>query len=147
LTIVQTPLRLGFIGGEKDFPSFFMEEGGCVLISAIDKYNIVTVNKRVDNKLRIGYTRTEMVDSVDDIEHELIREALKLNEVHNRIEVTTMGDIPPEGSGFESSSTMTVGALHALYTFLGEAPSRERLAKESCDIEIVKLGKPTSIQD
>ena len=147
MIIVQTPLRISFFGGGTDFPSFFLEEGGCVLSSAIDKYVFVTVKKRFDHKLRIGYTQTEMVDSVGQIQHELIREALQLTGVEHGIEVTTMGDIPSEGSGLGSSSTVTVGALHALYTYLGEIPSMEQLAKEACDIEIEKLGKPIGIQD
>ena len=78
MIIVQTPLRISFFGGGTDFPSFFMEEGGCVLSSAIDKFIFVTVKERFDKKLRIGYTQTEMVDSVDEIHHDLIRESLRL---------------------------------------------------------------------
>ena len=71
LIIVQTPLRISLFGGGTDFPSFFMEEGGCVLSSAIDKYIFVTIKERFDNKLRIGYTQTEMVDEIDQINHGL----------------------------------------------------------------------------
>jgi D-glycero-alpha-D-manno-heptose-7-phosphate kinase len=147
LIIVQTPLRISFFGGGTDFPSFFMEEGGCVLSSAIDKYIYVAVKERFDRKLRIGYTQTEMVDHVDEIQHELIREALRVTGINSGIEITTMGDIPSEGSGLGSSSTVTVGALHALYTYLGEIVSAERLARESCSIEIDRLKKPIGIQD
>lgn len=147
MIIVQTPLRISFFGGGTDFPSFFMEEGGCVLSSAIDKYIYVTVKERFDSKLRIGYTQTEMVDSIDEIQHELIREALQLTGISSSLEITTMGDIPSEGSGLGSSSTVTVGALHALYTYLGEIVSAERLAREACSIEIDKLKKPIGIQD
>jgi D-glycero-alpha-D-manno-heptose-7-phosphate kinase len=147
LIIVQTPLRISFFGGGTDFPSFFMEEGGCVLTSAIDKYIFVTVKERFDSKLRIGYTQTEMVDTIDQIQHELIREALRMTGIHSGLEVTTMGDIPSEGSGLGSSSTVTVGALHALYTYLGEIVSAEKLAREACSIEIDRLKKPIGIQD
>lgn len=147
MIIVQTPLRISFFGGGTDFPSFFMEEGGCVLSSAIDKYIFVTVKERFDKMLRIGYTQTEMVDNIDQIQHELIREALRITGIHQGIEVTTMADIPSEGSGLGSSSTVTVGALNALYTYSGEIASAERLAKEACDIEIGKLKKPIGIQD
>ena len=81
MIIVQTPLRISFFGGGTDFPSFFQKEGGCVLSSAIDKYIFVTVKERFDEKLRIGYTQTEMVDSVDEIQHELIREALRTTNI------------------------------------------------------------------
>lgn len=147
MIIVQTPLRISFFGGGTDFPSFYMEEGGCVLSSAIDKYIFVTVKKRFDTKLRIGYTQTEMVESIDEIHHELIREALRITGVSKGLEVSTMGDIPSEGSGLGSSSTVTVGVLQALYTYLGEIVSKERLAREACDIEIGKLEKPIGIQD
>jgi D-glycero-alpha-D-manno-heptose-7-phosphate kinase len=147
LIIVQTPLRISFFGGGTDFPSYYMEEGGCVLSSAIDKYIFVTVKERFDQKLRIGYTQTEMVDDIDDIQHELIRESLRATGVCKSIEVTTMGDIPSEGSGLGSSSTVTVGALHALYAYTGEMVSAEKLAREACSIEIDKLQKPIGIQD
>jgi D-glycero-alpha-D-manno-heptose-7-phosphate kinase len=147
LIIVQTPLRISFFGGGTDFSSFFMQEGGCVLSSAIDKYIFVTVKERFDKKLRIGYTQTEMVDKVDEIQHELIREALRTTCIQSGVEITTMGDIPSEGSGLGSSSTVTVGALHALYTYLGEIVSAEQLAREACKIEIEDLEKPIGIQD
>ena len=147
MIIVQTPLRISFFGGGTDFPSYFMEEGGCVLSSAIDKYIFVTVKERFDRKLRIGYTQTEMVDNIDQIQHELIRESLRLTGISESIEVTTMGDIPSEGSGLGSSSTVTVGALHALYAYSGQMVSAEKLAREACSIEIDKLKKPIGIQD
>lgn len=147
MIIIQTPLRISLFGGGTDFPSFFMEEGGCVLSSAIDKYIFVTIKERFDNKLRIGYTRTEMVDEIDQISHELIRESLRLTRIERGIEITTMGDIPSEGSGLGSSSTVTIGALHAMYTFRGEIVTAERLAREACVIEIETLKKPIGIQD
>ena len=134
MIIVQTPLRISFFGGGTDFPSYYMEEGGCVLSSAIDKFIFLTIKERFDTKLRVGYTRTEMVDNIDQIQHELIREALRLTGIRNGVEITTMGDIPSEGSGLGSSSTVTVGALHAMYAYLGEIVSAERLAREACTI-------------
>jgi D-glycero-alpha-D-manno-heptose-7-phosphate kinase len=145
--IVQTPLRISFFGGGTDFPSFFMEEGGCVLSSAIDKYIFVSVKERFDDKLRVGYTQTEMVDCIDEIQHELIRESLRMTGIRSSLEVTTMGDIPSEGSGLGSSSTVTVGALHAMYTYQGEMVSAETLAREACRIEMDILKKPIGIQD
>jgi D-glycero-alpha-D-manno-heptose-7-phosphate kinase len=147
LIIVQTPLRVSFFGGGTDFPSFFREEGGCVLTSAIDKYIFVTVKKRFDQMLRIGYTRTEMVDQVNDIQHELIREVLRKTGISEGVEITTMGDIPSAGSGLGSSSTVTVGSLHAMYTMLGEIVLAEKLAQDACQIEIEVLEKPIGVQD
>ncbi|MCA9994244.1 MAG: GHMP kinase [Anaerolineales bacterium] len=147
MIIVQTPLRVSFFGGGTDFPTFFLAEGGCVLSTAIDKYIFVTLKQRFDRKLRVGYTRTEMVDHLSEIQHDLIREALRQTGITEGIEITTMGDIPSEGSGLGSSSTVTVGALHAAYAYLGELIATEQLAKEACHIEIDRLGNPIGIQD
>lgn len=147
MIIVQTPLRISFFGGGTDFRSYFLQEGGCVLSTAIDKYIFVTIKRRFDRKLRVGYTRTEMVDQVDEIQHELIREALRKTGITEGVEITTMGDIPSQGSGLGSSSTVTVGALHAMYSYLGDLIPAERLAQEACEIEIDILGKPIGIQD
>lgn len=147
MIIVQTPLRVSFLGGGTDFPTFFQEEGGGnVLSSAIDKYIFVTIKQRFDDKIRIGYTKTEMVDSVDEIQHELIREALRLTGIERGVEINTTGDIPA-GSGLASSSAVTVGALHAMYAFRGESVSAGRLAEEACKIEIDILKKPIGVQD
>lgn len=147
MIIVQTPLRVSFFGGGTDFPSYYRLEGGYVLSSAINKYIFVTIKERFDRKLRIGYTQTEMVDSIDEIQHELIREALRKTGIRQGIEITTMGDIPSAGSGLGSSSTVTVGSLHAMYSYQGEIVPVERLAREACEIEIDILGKPIGIQD
>ena len=147
MIIVQTPLRISFFGGGTDFSSYFLQEGGCVLTTTIDKYIFVTIKRRFDQKLRVGYTKTEMVDCVDDVQHELIREAFRKTGIAEGVEVTTMGDIPSQGSGLGSSSTVTVGALHAMYSYLGELVPAERLAQEACEIEIDILQKPIGIQD
>ena len=147
MIIVQTPLRISFFGGGTDFREYFMQEGGCVLSSAIDKYIFITIKERFDSKLRIGYTQTEMVDEVDQIHHELIRESLRVTRISRGVEITTMGDIPSEGSGLGSSSTVTVGALHAMYAYLGEIVPAEQLAREACEIEIEILKRPIGIQD
>src|SRR4030065_2851039 len=94
MIIVQTPLRVSFFGGGTDFRSFFLKEGGCVLTSAIDKYIFVIIKKRFDSKLRVGYTRTEMVEDVSKIKHELIREAFTKTGIQQGEEITTMGGIP-----------------------------------------------------
>ncbi|MHA2265382.1 MAG: GHMP family kinase ATP-binding protein [Candidatus Thorarchaeota archaeon] len=147
MIIIQAPLRVSLFGGGTDFPAYFLENDGCVLSTTIDKYIFVTIKKRFDKKLRIGYTRTEMVDEVDQINHELIREALRKVGIKQGVEITTMGDIPSEGSGLGSSSTVTVGALHAMYAYKSELVLAERLATEACEIEIEILGSPIGIQD
>ncbi|HMN60005.1 MAG TPA: GHMP kinase [Anaerolinea sp.] len=147
MIIVQSPLRISFFGGGTDFADFYREHGGCVLASTIDKYIFVTIKQRFDEKLRVGYTLTEMVDSIDEIQHELIRESFRMTGISSGMEITTMGDIPSAGSGLGSSSAVTVGSLHAMYTYLGEMVTAEQLAKEACAIEIDVLKKPIGIQD
>lgn len=126
----------------------FYETGyGSVVSTAIDKYIYVIIKERFDNLIRVGYTRTEMVESVDEIQHELVREAMRMVGVNEGIEISTMADIPSEGSGLGSSSTVTVGLLNALYAYKGESVSAETLAQKACEIEIDILGKPIGKQD
>lgn len=147
MIVVQSPLRVSFFGGGTDFADYYLREGGCVLSAAIDKYIFVTIKERFGSLIRVSYTKQEMVESVDDLQHELIREALKKTGITRGVEVTTMGDIPTEGSGLGSSSTVTVGALQAMYLYQGENPSASQLAREACEIEIDRLRKPIGIQD
>ncbi|NLE75614.1 MAG: GHMP kinase, partial [Chloroflexi bacterium] len=118
-----------------------------VLSSAIDKYIFVIIKARFDDKIRVGYTRTEMVDSVDQVEHELVREALRLTGIARGVEIATMADIPSAGSGLGSSSTVTVGLLNAMHAYNGESQTAETLARQACQIEIETLGKPIGVQD
>ena len=147
MIIVQSPLRVSLFGGGTDFPDFYLKEGGEVLSTTIDKYIFVTAKRRFDQKLRVGYTKTELVDSLDGIEHELIREAFRMTGIQAGVEITTMGDIPSTGSGLGSSSTVSVGSLLALYELQGLKVLPDRLAKEACRIEIDILHKPIGIQD
>lgn len=147
MIIVQTPLRISFAGGGTDFGDYYRRDGGCVISTAIDKYIYVIVKDRFDKSIRMGYSRTELVESVDEIEHELAREAMKKVGVHYGVEIATMADIPSEGSGLGSSSSVTVGLLHALYTFKGQLVTPGQLAREACEIEIDVLGKPIGKQD
>ena len=147
MIIVQTPLRISFAGGGTDFPEYYRRAGGCVVSSTIDKYIYVIIKDRFDKNIRIGYSRTELVESVDEIEHELVREAMKKVGVHYGIEIATMADIPSEGSGLGSSSSVTVALLHALYTFKGQLVTPGQLAREACEIELNILGKPIGKQD
>ncbi|MGQ9594021.1 MAG: GHMP family kinase ATP-binding protein [Anaerolineae bacterium] len=147
MIITQTPIRISLAGGGTDFPEFFRREEGCVLSSAIDKYVFVIIKARFDDKIRVGYTRTEMVDHVDEVQHELVREALRLTGIHRGVEIATMADIPAQGSGLGSSSAVTVGLLNAMYVYTRRMQTAETLAREACRIEIEILGKPIGIQD
>jgi D-glycero-alpha-D-manno-heptose-7-phosphate kinase len=147
MIITQTPLRVSFLGGGTDFTDYYLREGGCVVTSAIDKYIYVIIKARFDDMIRIGYTRTEMVNHVDEIQHELVRECLRKTGITHGVEIATMADIPSAGSGLGSSSTVTVGLLHAMYAYLGTPKDAETLAREACEIEIEALNKPIGVQD
>ncbi len=147
MIITQTPLRISLAGGGTDFREFFVGHGGGVVSSAIDKFVYCIVKERFDDKIYVNWTRKEIVDSVDQIEHELVREAMRIVGVRCGVEISFMADIPAEGSGLGSSSSVTVGVLNALYHFIGETPTADQLAREACRIEIEILRKPIGVQD
>jgi len=120
MIITQTPLRVSFAGGGTDFRDYYRRNGGAVLSTTIDKYIFVIVKKRFDKKIRVGYSTTEMVESLDELKHELVREGLRKTGITEGIEISTMADIPSEGSGLGSSSTCTVGLLNAFYVYQGK---------------------------
>ncbi len=147
MIITQTPLRISFAGGGTDFYEFFEAHGGAVVSSAIDKFLYCIVKERFDDKIYVNWSKKEIVDSVDQIEHDLVREAMRKVGVTKGVEISFLSDIPSDGSGLGSSSSVTVGVLHALYCYIGETPTAEQLAREACEIEIGKLGKPIGVQD
>jgi D-glycero-alpha-D-manno-heptose-7-phosphate kinase len=147
MIITQTPLRVGLVGGGTDLPSYYRQHGGRVLNAAIDKYVYVIVKQRFDDDIYINYSRKEIVSQVEDVEHDLVREALHMAGVRGGVEVTTLADIPSAGSGLGSSSSVTVGLLHALFAYQGRQVSAEELADRACTIEIDRCGKPIGKQD
>lgn len=147
MIITQTPLRIGLLGGGTDLPSYYREHGGRVLNCAIDKYIYVIVKQRFDNDIYVNYSKKEIVSRVEDLEHELVREAMLMTGVNSGVEITTLADIPSSGSGLGSSSAVTVGLLHALYAYTGRQVTAEELAERACAIEIDRCGKPIGKQD
>lgn len=145
--ISRTPLRISFAGGGSDFPAFYRHEAGAVVTTAVNKYIYITVNKKFDSKIRASYAITEMVDRVEDLKHELIREALFLTGITGGIEITSISDIPSRGTGLGSSSAYTVGVLHALHAYAGRHAGAKRLAEEACQIELERLRRPMGKQD
>ncbi len=147
MLITQTPLRISLAGGGTDFPAYFRRQGGGVVSSAIDKYIYVILNQRFDDMIYLSYSRKEIVSTVDEIKHELVREAMRMAGVEKGVEIAIMADIPSEGSGLGSSSSLTVGLLNAFYAYRGVQVTAEQLAREACQIEIERCGKPIGIQD
>ncbi|MBI4345225.1 MAG: GHMP kinase [Elusimicrobia bacterium] len=146
MIISRTPFRVSLAGGGTDLAEFYHRSSGAVVSTAIDKYMYITVNKYFDDSIILKYSRTELVASVDEVEHPLLRECLKRVGIQRGIEITSMADVVG-GTGLGSSSSFTVGVLHALYAFLGKFKTQEQLAQEACEIEIQRLKEPIGKQD
>ncbi|HTZ09895.1 MAG TPA: galactokinase [Acidimicrobiales bacterium] len=147
MIVTQTPLRIGLVGGGTDLPGYYRHHGGRVLNCTVDKYVYVIVKERFDGDIYVNYSKKEIVSKVADLEHELVRETMRSAGVEGGVEITTLADIPSSGSGLGSSSSVTVGLLHALFAYQGRQVSAEVLAEEACAIEIERCGKPIGRQD
>ena len=147
MIITRTPFRISFFGGGTDIPGFYEEHGGAVLSTTIDKYMYIILKPRYDDQIVLNYSEKEIVDRVEDIRHNIYREALKFTGVTRGVEITSIGDIPSKGSGLGSSSSFTVGLLNALYVHKGEAKGPRELAEDACAIEIGIMREPIGKQD
>jgi D-glycero-alpha-D-manno-heptose-7-phosphate kinase len=146
MIISQTPYRVSFAGGGTDLPAFYRREGGAVLSTAIDQHIYVTIHRRFEPTIRVSYSRTELAGTLEEVQHELVREAMRRVEIDEPLEITTIGDVPA-GTGMGSSSSLTVGLLAALYGYRHRVVSPRTLAEQACRIEIDVLGKPIGRQD
>ncbi len=147
MIISQTPLRISLAGGGTDLSKYYSDHEGFVVSTAIDKYIYVVIKERFDDLIYVDYSTKEIVKSIDEIQHDLVRETALKTGMHNGFEVLMLADIPSEGSGLGSSSSLTVGLLHAFYQFRGILVTSEQLAKEACEIEIKILKRPIGKQD
>ena len=152
MIISKTPLRASFFGGGTDFSTYYENSKlgyGTVVSTALDMYVYITVNKKFDDSIRIVYSDNELVSNVDEVKHNIIREALKIVGIQRGIEIVYMADIPLSnaGIGLASSSALAVGVLNALHAYKGEFVSQGVLAREACEIEINRLGQRIGIQD
>ena len=143
----RAPFRMPLGGGGTDLPSFYKKYGGFIFSAAINKYMYVAINRPAADKLiRVKYSKSETIDSVDGIQHDLVREALKHNEVIDNIEISSMADVP-EGTGLGSSGAYLVGLLKGVHTLINRDVPVYDLAEEACHIEIDKLRKPVGKHD
>ncbi len=149
MVIVQTPLRISFFGGGTDYPVWFREHGGAVLATTIDKYIYTQcrlTNPYHEHKHRIIYSRVEDVDDINDIKHPAVREAYRFMGVTTGLELHHDSDIPAR-SGMGSSSSFTVGLLHALHTLGGQHVDKTRLAMEAIHVEQEMIKENVGSQD
>ena len=149
MIISRTPFRISFVGGGTDLPSFYQQEEGRVLSCAINKYLYVVVKKQigiVEYKYRVNWSKVEHTNSIDDIEHPIVREALRLLEIDFPIEITTFAEVP-SNTGLGSSSTFAVGLLHALHALKRNYVTKNQLAHQASMIEIDIIGRRIGRQD
>lgn len=147
MIVTRTPLRISFAGGGSDMEYFYKDTPGAVISTAIDKYIYIIVNQKFDSKIRASYSQTEIVEDVEDLQHELIRECLKLAGIEGGVEIVSIADIPSGGTGLGSSSAYTVGLLNGIFAHQHRRVSPEHLARMACDVEITRLKKPIGKQD
>ncbi|MDD3921268.1 MAG: GHMP kinase, partial [Eubacteriales bacterium] len=129
-----------------DIDSYYRTGYGAVVSATINKYVYVTVHKRFDHSIRVSYTKTETVNRVEDIQHDIVRACLQMAGITEGIEITTIGEVPG-GTGLGSSSSLTVGLLNALYAYKGVTLSSQEMLERACDIEIGILKQPIGKQD
>ncbi len=147
MIITRTPFRVSFAGGGSDLKEFYSKNGyGAVVSAAINRYMYIAIHPYFHDKIRLKYSKTEDVESIDDIKHPIIRECLRKVRIEKGIEIASFADVPA-GTGLGSSSSFTVGLLNALYAYKGKIVSKERLAAEACEIEIEILKEPIGKQD
>ncbi|MGZ3420127.1 MAG: GHMP family kinase ATP-binding protein [Polyangiales bacterium] len=149
MIISRTPVRVSFLGGGTDYPAYFREHGGQTLGVSIDKYSYLTVNRMAplfDYSIRISYSRTELANDSAHIEHPSVRECLRFLGIEGGLEVNYVGDLPAR-TGLGSSSSFTVGLLHALHAFKGELVSRAQLAAEAVHVEQELIKERVGVQD
>lgn len=147
MIITRTPLRISFTGGGSDLPAFFQEEPGCVVSTTIDKYVYLSVNPKYDGDVRVSYGHTtEYVARARDVQHPLVREALRCLDIQKGIEIVSVADIPA-GTGLGSSSSFTVGLLAALAAYQQTFRTADSLARGAYQIERVHCRQAIGKQD
>ena len=149
MIVTRTPLRVSFAGGGTDIPAWY-ERGhpGAVVSAAINLYVYVNVNwhwRR--DRTRLSYSVTETVDDLSHLQHEIARESIRECGFNGGLEITTIADVPGRGTGLGSSSSVTVGMIHALKVLSGRRPTKKKLAETACLVEIERLKKPIGKQD
>ncbi len=147
MIISKTPLRISICGGGTDLKGYYAEREGFVVSTTINRYVYVIIKKRFDDLIYVNYTKKEIVEDINEVQHELVREAAKIVGLTKGFEVTMLSDIPSQGSGLGSSSSITVGLLNAFYQFKGVQVTAEQLAQDACRIEIDITHKPIGKQD
>jgi D-glycero-alpha-D-manno-heptose-7-phosphate kinase len=147
MIITKTPLRISFCGGGTDMSAFYEREEGAVLSSAISLYVYLVIHPFFENRFMLKYSQAECVDTIEQVQHPLIRECLAITKSRPPLEIASFADLPSKGSGLGSSSAFAVGLLKGLYSYQGVNVSSERCAQQACEVEIERLAEPIGKQD
>ena len=146
MIITRTPFRVSFVGGGTDLPSFYHQHNGCVLSTTINKYMYIVLHPTFNREDTIvKYNRTEIVQDINNIQHPIARELLKLHDLSG-VEITSMADVL-SGTGLSTSSAYTVGLLNAIHSYKNEYYSQAQIAEEACEFELGILHEPIGKQD
>lgn len=146
MIIVRSPLRISIGGGGTDIPSYYKEKGSFFISAAINKYVYVTITKPFEKGIYLKYSKIEKTNKVETIKHKIIKEVLRQELMENKIEITTLTDIPSK-TGLGSSGSFSTAMIKAIYSFNQKMIGRRELAEKACDIEINKLKQPSGKQD
>jgi len=146
MIVARAPLRIPLGGGGTDFPGYYTKHGGYILGFALDKFVHVVLNDTIDGKIRLKYSKNEVVDDVDDLDNRVAAEALKTYGVTRGVEVATFADVP-ESSGLGGSSAFCVALVVALRHKLGKSMDKYEIFQSAYDIERIKAGQPGGVQD
>src|SRR3970282_271762 len=147
MILTRAPLRIPLGGGGTDLPSYYSQYGGLVLSAAINKYVYISLNRpQVDDLIRVKYSKSETVEDLNEVQHDLVREAMRLTGVERGVEIVSMADVPA-GTGMGSSGSFLVALLRALHAFRLDHVPAHQLAEEACRIEIEMAGSPVGKQD
>lgn len=147
MIITKTPFRMSFVGGGSDLPDHYSNEPGHVVSTSINKYMYISIHKKFFNNIRINYSQTEEVSDPSKIQHPIVREVLKNMGINDSIEISSLADIPSNGSGLGSSSSYTVGLLNALHTYKQKEISKQQLAEYAFFVEHDLCKEPGGKQD
>lgn len=146
MIITRSPLRISLGGGGTDLPSYYRDHEGFLISAAIDKYIYTTISKPFSHGIFLKYSKIENAASIEEVQHPIIRESLRLFQSNPQIEISSVADIPA-GTGLGSSGSFTTSLLKGLYTYNKQLIHPTELAELACDIEINKLGEPIGKQD
>ncbi|QRN99078.1 sugar kinase [Archangium violaceum] len=147
MIIAHAPLRMSFVGGGSDLPSYYREHGGAVVSATLDRYVYVAVKESFDGMLRLGGEMQGSAERAGQLQHPRVREALQLLGIEDGLDLVSMSDVPAQGTGLGSSGSFTVALLHALHAHQGRQVEPESLARQACHVELERLGEPIGKQD